>query len=54
MGEVYDGEKNMKANTIEASRYLKVEEGLKVLHFSRGKVYMMGQQHTRLDFNSVK
>jgi len=32
-GEVYDGEKNMKANRVDASKYLKVEEGLKVPHF---------------------
>lgn len=33
IGEVYDGEENMKANMIDASKYLKVEEGLKVVHF---------------------
>lgn len=33
IGEVYDGEKNMKANRVDASKYLKVEEGLKVPHF---------------------
>ena len=33
IGEVYDGEENMKANMIDDSKYLKVEEGLKVVHF---------------------